>query len=245
MKKALIVWGGWDGHEPEQVAQLFKGILEKEQFDVELSDTLEAYSDLEKLLSLDLIVPVWTMGEIRNELADNVLAAVKKGVGIAGCHGGMCDSFRTNVNWQFMTGGQWVSHPGNDGVEYTVHMKYSSGMLLEGIEDFEVKSEQYYLHVDPAIEVLATTIFPVATGPHSTNGTVEMPVIWTKRWGNGRVFYNSLGHHADIIEMPEVTEIMRRGFLWAAEGKLTAEQKKDDLVSDQASSYTGMADSNY
>lgn len=245
MKKALIVWGGWDGHEPEQVAKLFKDILEKEQFEVEVSDTLEAYSDLDKLMSLDLIVPVWTMGEIRNELVDNVLAAVEKGVGIVGCHGGMCDSFRTNVNWQFMTGGQWVAHPGNDGVEYIVHMKYSSSMLLEGIEDFEVKSEQYYLHVDPAVEVLASTIFPVVTGPHSTNGSVEMPVVWTKRWGSGRVFYNSLGHHADIIEMPEVAEIMRRGFLWAAEGRSIAEYQNGGSDSVQGSSYTGMADSNY
>ncbi|AOZ94372.1 ThuA domain-containing protein [Paenibacillus crassostreae] len=240
MKKALIVWGGWDGHEPEQVAQLFKEILEKEQFEVEVSDTLEAFADLEKLLGLDLIVPAWTMGEIANGLVENVLTAVQSGVGIAGCHGGMCDSFRTNVDWQFMTGGQWVAHPGNDGVKYTVNMKYSSSMLLEGIQDFEVKSEQYYLHVDPAVEVLATTKFPIVPGPHAANGAVEMPVVWTKRWGSGRVFYNSLGHHADIIEMPVVSEIMRRGFLWSAEGKEVAGQQ--NTVS---ASYTGMADNNY
>ena len=243
MRKALIVWGGWDGHEPEQVAHVFKGILEKEHFAVEVSDTLESFADKDKLLGLDLIVPVWTMGEIRSELAENVLTAVQNGVGIAGCHGGMCDSFRTNVDWQFMTGGQWVAHPGNDGVEYTVNMKYSSSMLLDGIEDFQVKSEQYYLHVDPAVEILASTMFPVVPGPHSANGAVEMPVVWTKRWGSGRVFYNSLGHHAEIVEMPAVTEIMRRGFIWAADGKLASEQKNS--ASAQNNSYTGMVDNNY
>ncbi|MGF7050553.1 type 1 glutamine amidotransferase [Paenibacillus sp. DS2015] len=243
MRKALIVWGGWDGHEPEQVANIFRDVLEQQQFEVEVSDTLEAFSNREKLLELDLIVPVWTMGEISNELVDNVLAAVQSGVGIAGCHGGMCDSFRANVNWQFMTGGQWVAHPGNDGVEYKVNMKYSSGMLFEGIEDFEVKSEQYYLHIDPAVEVLATTTFPIADGPHATNRTVEMPVVWTKRWGAGRVFYNSLGHHADIVTIPQVQEMMRRGFLWAADGKQVAEQQ--DHVHDKSTAYNGMADSNY
>jgi type 1 glutamine amidotransferase len=128
----------------------------------------------------------------------------------------MCDSFRKSVHWQFMTGGQWVAHPGNDGVEYTVNIKNSSSTLVEGIEDFQVKSEQYYLHVDPAVEVLATTRFPVVEGPHSLNRAVDMPVVWSKRWGVGRVYYNSLGHQANIVEMPEVKELMRRGFLWAA-----------------------------
>lgn len=240
-KSALIVWGGWLGHQPEEVAGLFKGILEKEGFDVEVSDTLEAYADPEKLKSLDLIVPNWTMGQIEQHLVNNVLAAVQSGVGIAGTHGGMCDSFRLNVDWQFMTGGQWVAHPGNDGVEYVVEIKNSSSPLLEGIEDFVVKSEQYYLHVDPAVEVLATTRFPNpnVSGPHSTNKGVDMPVVWTKRWGLGRVFYCSLGHQANIIAMPQVTEIMRRGFLWAAEGK---EKAAAAGQSGSQGAYTGMQD---
>lgn len=218
-KKALIVWGGWDGHEPDQIAEIFKGILEDESFEVEVSNTLESYADLEKLKSLDLIVPHWTMGEISKKYVLNISAAVMSGVGIAGCHGGMCDSFRNNVDWQFMTGGNWVAHPGNDGVEYMVNIKHSSSLLLEGFDDFKVVSEQYYLHVDPAVEVLATTRFPVVDGPHKANGAVDMPVVWTKRWGLGRVFYNALGHKADIVAMPEVSSIMRRGFSWAAEGK--------------------------
>ncbi|MFX3650241.1 MAG: ThuA domain-containing protein [Paenibacillus sp.] len=238
MSKALIVWGGWDGHEPEQVAAIFERILKEEQFEVEVSNTLESYADAEKLLSLDLIVPLWTMGQIEQELVNNVSAAVQSGVGLAGLHGGMCDAFRNNVDWQFMTGGQWVAHPGNDGVEYMVNMKRGSSPLLDHIEDFQVKSEQYYLHVDPAVEVLATTRFPVVTGPHAANGPVDMPVVWTKRWGAGRVFYNSLGHHADIVDMKPVTEMMRSGFKWTAAGKELAKSR----VSAATEVYTGMAD---
>ncbi|WP_276356180.1 ThuA domain-containing protein [Cohnella caldifontis] len=219
MKQALIVWGGWDGHQPEEVAGIFRGLLEKEGFRAEVSDQLEEFADADKLKTLDLIVPVWTMGKIEPQLATNVSEAVQSGVGLAGCHGGMCDSFRENVEWQFMTGGQWVAHPGNDGVEYTVNITANSSPLVEGIEDFPVKSEQYYMHVDPAVEVLATTRFPTVPGPHSLNKPVDMPVVWTKRWGVGRVFYNSLGHQADIVRMPPVLELMRRGFLWAAQGK--------------------------
>ncbi|PNQ85868.1 ThuA domain-containing protein [Paenibacillus polymyxa] len=238
MRKALIVWGGWNGHEPEQVAAIFERILKEEQFEVEVSNTLDAYQDAEKLLGLNLIIPMWTMGQIEQELVNNVSAAVQSGVGLAGCHGGMCDSFRNNVDWQFMTGGQWVAHPGNDGVEYMVNIKRGSSPLLDHIEDFQVKSEQYYLHVDPAVEVLATTRFPVVPGPHSANGPVDMPVVWTKRWGSGRVFYNSLGHHADIIDIPQVTEMMRSGFLWTAAGKQAATSYGSSL----AEAYTGMAD---
>lgn len=242
-KQALIVWGGWLGHQPEEVAAIYKEVLEGEGFTVEVSNSLDAFADAEKLKQLDLIVPNWTMGEIDKKLIFNIMAAVQAGTGIAGTHGGMCDAFRNNVDWQFMTGGNWVAHPGNDGVRYTVNIKHSSSSLLAGIEDFEVESEQYYLHFDPAVEVLATTRFPNpnVVGPHSTNSPVDMPVVWTKRWGAGRVFYCSLGHQANIIAMPQVTEIIRRGFVWAAEGKKLAEAGEVGVVS---GIYTGMGDSN-
>jgi len=236
MKKALIVWGGWDGHQPKEVAEIFRGQLVEEGFEVEVSDTLEAFADGAKLKGLDLIVPVWTMGRIEQDWVNNVSAAVQSGVGLAGCHGGMCDSFRDNTDWQFMTGGQWIAHPGNDGTEHKVEIKAGSSPLVEGIDDFVVSTEQYYLHVDPANEVLATTRFPLAPGPHSTNKAVDMPVVWTKRWGQGRVYYNSLGHQANIMEIPVVKELMRRGFNWCAEGKALA--KADE----SQEAYTGMQD---
>ena len=231
MRKALIVWGGWDGHDPEQVAQIFANVLEAEDFDVEVSDTLDSFLDVDRLKSLDLIVPVWTMGTITNEQVNPVVEAVAHGVGLAGCHGGMCDAFRESVQWQFLTGGNWVSHPGGDGVEYVVNIKHGSSPLMEGLSDFAVSSEQYYLHIDPAVEVLATTRIPGVNWYHASNGQVDMPVVWTKRWGHGRVFYCSLGHKANIMEMETPQEIMRRGFLWCADGKrLAVEQNLDPSI---------------
>lgn len=242
MKKALIVWGGWDGHEPEQVAAIFTEMLREAQFEVEVSTTLAVFDDADKLMGLDLIVPVWTMDEIAREQVDNISAAVQNGTGLAGCHGGMCDAFRKNTDWQFMTGGQWVAHPGNDGVKYTVHIPESTHPLVAGLEDFEVTTEHYYLHVDPAVEVLATTRFPLVDGPHRLNKPVDMPVVWTKYWGVGRVYYHSLGHHADIVALPQVKEMLRRGLLWAAEGKAEAQNLigKEPVI---GNSYSGMADS--
>lgn len=219
-KKALIFQGGWDGHEPALVAARFASILEKNGFETEISDTLDCLTDGEALKELDLLVPCWTMGEIPWEYTQNVLRAVESGVGIAGCHGGMCDAFRNDTDWQFMTGGQWVAHPGNDGTEYTVNICRGSSPIIEGLEDFTVRSEQYYVHVDPAIEVLATTRFPVAQGPHGANKAVDVPVTWTKFWGEGKVFYCSLGHHDDVFEKyPAAQIMMERGMLWAAKGE--------------------------
>ena len=213
---ALIVWGGWNGHEPRQVAELHAGALREHGFAVEIADTLDVFCDAEKLKRLALIVPVWTMGEIKNEQLRPVLAAVESGVGLAGCHGGMCDAFRLSTEWQFMTGGQWVAHPGNDKVTYAVKITDRQHVITRGIEDFQVTSEQYYVHVDPANKVLATTRFPTAPGPHSPNGPVDLPVAWTRLWGQGRVFYSSLGHVAATAREPHVLRLQTRGMLWAA-----------------------------
>lgn len=220
MKKALIFQGGWDGHEPQLTSKRFAGLLQKNGYKVTVSDTLDCLSDLEALKELDLIVACWTMGSIDHQYVKNIAAAVGSGVGLAGCHGGMCDSFRQDTEWQFITGGQWVSHPGGDGVRYRVNIRHGSSPIVEGLEDFEVCSEQYYLHVDPAVEVLATTRFPIVPYYHMSNKEVDMPVAWTKFWGNGRVFYNSLGHHDDVFEKsPQAQVLMERGMLWAAQGR--------------------------
>jgi len=207
MKKALIVWGGWNGHEPEQVAHIFKESLEQYKFQVEISNTLDSFKDVEKLKKLDLIVPIWTMGSIENEQLKGVMEAVSSGVGIAGVHGGMCDAFRQSVDWQYMTGGQWVAHPGGDGVKYVVKIVDHLHPITNGLKDIQVASEKYYMHVDPAVHILAVTYFD----------DTAMPIAWIKKWGKGRVFYTSLGHVANIAAQPDVRELTIRGFLWAAE----------------------------
>jgi type 1 glutamine amidotransferase len=217
-KRALIVWGGWDGHEPDRVAELFAGILRLEGFEVEVRDTLAAFDDAERVRGFHLIVPVWTMGSIEPRREASVLAAVRAGAGIAGCHGGMCDSFRQNTEWQFMTGGQWVAHPGNDGVRYRVEIcRDNPHPVTAGLPDFDVVSEQYYMHTDPGNNVLAVTRFPApgVDGPHAGNPCL-MPQVWTKTYGQGRVFYTALGHQRAVLEPETPREIMRRGLLWAA-----------------------------
>ena len=221
--KALITWGGWEGHEPEKVATVFRNMLESEGMAVTLTDSLACFDEAEALRDLDLIVPVWTMSELSRQAAINVSEAVSRGTGLAGCHGGMCDAFRSNVLWQCMTGANWVSHPGGDGVKYTVQITDREHELVAGIDSFEVSSEQYYLHVDPANHVLATTRFPTVTWYHSPNGPVEMPVAWTRRWGLGRVYYNALGHKAEVIASGPAQEMLRRGLIWAARGRQAAD----------------------
>jgi len=214
MKKALVTWGGWDGHEPRQCSEIVISILKNEGYEVNVFDTLDCYADEKAMMSLDIIVPLWTQSEITKEQEDGLLEAVKGGVGIAGWHGGIGDSFRNNTEYQWMVGGQWVAHPGGM-VEYEVNIVKKNDPIVAGITDFKMHSEQYYMHIDPSNEVLATTTF---SGEYAewTKGCV-MPVIWKRMWGKGRVFYTSLGHNAsDFNRVPEIGEIVRRGMLWAS-----------------------------
>ena len=213
MKSAMFVWGGWDGHEPKLCVDIFAPLLEENGFRVEISDTLDSYLNREKLMALDLIVPVWTMGTITDAQERGLLEAVRSGVGIAGWHGGMADSFRNNTEYQFMVGGQWVAHPGGV-IDYEVNIVDHEDPIMAGLDDFRMHSEQYYMHVDPSNQVLATTTF---TGDHAywIDGVV-MPVVWKRRYGQGRVFYASLGHVAKDFDVPEAREIVKRGMLWAS-----------------------------
>ncbi|HPP66624.1 MAG TPA: ThuA domain-containing protein [bacterium] len=214
MKKALVVWGGWDGHEPKKCVDIFVPLLSENNFEVEISNTLDSFLDEKKLEPLNLIVICWTMGTITSQQEQGLLAAVKNGIGIAGWHGGMADSFRNNTEYQFMVGGQWVAHPGGI-VKYRVNIMDKKDPITKGIDDFDVESEQYYMHVDPSNHVLATTTFEGTDDTPWIKGCV-MPAAWKKIYGKGRVFYCSVGHVAKDFEIPEAREIVKRGMLWAA-----------------------------
>lgn len=212
MREALIVWGGWSGHQPEQCAGIVAGMLEEDGFKVYVENSTEAFAD-PGLGQMSLIVPICTMSKIEKEELDNLSRAVRGGVGLAGFHGGMGDAFREAVEYQFMCGGQWVAHPGNV-IDYRVNVTRPDDPIMAGIEDFPYRSEQYYMHVDPSNEVLATTRF---SGEHAPwiEGVV-MPVVWKRHHAAGRVFYSSLGHVAAEFEVPQMRTIFRRGMQWAA-----------------------------
>lgn len=210
--RALIAWGGWDGHTPDKSAAVVADMLRAEGFDVVVAQGTEGFAD-SGLAAFDLIVPVITMSTIEKDQLANLVAAVEGGTGLAGFHGCMCDSFRNEVEYQFMTGANWVAHPG-DIIDFTVTISAPDDPIVAGVGDFAYRSEQYYMHVDPANEVLATTTF---SGEHCawTKGVV-MPVVWKRRHGAGRVFYSALGHTADEFAVPQMATIFRRGALWAA-----------------------------
>lgn len=215
--KALFTYGGWDGHAPETYRDMLVPWLEEEGFEVVVSDTLDPYTDEALMESLDLVVQIWTMGEISEEQLKGLLTAVENGMGIAGWHGGLGDAFRIATRYQFMIGGQWVEHPGNDGIPYRVNITDHEDPITAGLDDFDVVSEQYYMHVDPNNKVLATTTFNGDHDPWVKDAT--MPVVWKRIYGSGRVFYTSLGHQPDVYDIPEAYTILKRGILWASRSK--------------------------
>lgn len=220
-KQVLFVWGGWDGHEPEQCRDIFVPWMREQGATVTVADNLDVYKNQPLMSSLDLIVQIWTMGTITNEQEKGLLQAVQNGIGLAGWHGGLCDSFRNNTEYQFMTGGQWVAHPGGV-IDYDVQIVDHQDEVTAGLGDFHMKSEQYYMHVDPNVKVLATTTFG---DEHASwiKGCI-VPIAWKKYYGEGRVFYTSLGHVAQDFGVPEALAIMQRGIIWASLSKYAAKE---------------------
>ncbi|MCC7357838.1 MAG: ThuA domain-containing protein [Anaerolineales bacterium] len=214
MPKALCAWGGWEGHTPAASMNLYVPWLQAGGFEVDVVNGSAVYADAERMAQYQLIVQCITMATIKPEEEQGLLAAVKAGAGLGGWHGGLADSFRQNTDYQWMVGGQWVAHPGGL-IDYTVQIIVPDDPLTQGLPaEFPVHSEQYYLHVDPGNRVLATTTF---SGEHApwVAGTV-MPVVWTRYYGQGRVFFCALGHQApEFSAQPVARELVRRGLLWA------------------------------
>jgi len=217
--KALFVYGGWPGHEPAKCRDLFVPWLRSRGFDVVVADTQDPYADAALMSDVDLVVQIWTMGTIAKEPLQGLLAAVKGGTGLAGWHGGLADAYRQETEYQYMVGGSWVSHPGGI-IDYRVRIVDHEDPITAGLGDFAVRTEQYFMHVNPNNKVLATTTFGADHDPWIDGCT--MPVAWKKVYGNGRVFYTSLGHTADVFDTPEALEIVRRGMLWAGESRRAA-----------------------
>ena len=210
-KNVLVIWGGWEGHKPNLFASHVEKWLISQNANYQINNSLNAYDNLKELIKYDLIIQSVTLGQISENQEANLVKAVRSGVGIAGAHGGLADSFRNNTNYQFMIGGQFVKHPGGK-VKFKINML--DDKLTEGLDDFEIFTEQYYLHYDPNIEIIANTKFNGETFPWIED--VVMPVSWKKTYGKGKVFYISIGHDPDEFMMHEDGwKLLTRGFVWA------------------------------
>lgn len=223
-RKILFTYGGWDGHEPEKFRDYLVSWMKEEGAEVIASPVLDPYADKATMDSIDLVVQIFTMSQISKEQEKGLLDAVEKnGTGMAGWHGGMCDAFRNNTEYQYMTGGQWVSHPGGV-IDYRVNITDQADEVTKGLKDFDMHSEQYYMHIDPNVKVLATTRF---------NGKINswidgciIPVTWKKMYGKGRIFYTSVGHNLDhISKIPDAIEMLKRGIKWASASKYLPAEK--------------------
>jgi hypothetical protein len=211
-KKVLFVYGGWEGHQPQAMHDLYVPWLESIGAEVVSSNSLESYADTALMNAIDLIIQTWTLGEISQPQLNGLLKAVSNGTGFAGWHGGVVDAFRNELQYHLMTGGQFLSHPGGI-VTYAVNVTAPNDPIMHGLQDFAVNTEQYYVLTDPTIEVLATTTFTGEHDPLLKGRTI--PVIWKHRYGEGRVFVNTIGHKIEDHAIPEFETSMRRGIVWA------------------------------
>jgi len=225
-KKALIVRGGWDGHQPVAATDLFVPFLEANGFDVRIEEANEIYTDEAVMAETDLILQSVTMSEISREAFAGLRDAIIAGTGFAGWHGGIADSYRNNSDYLQLVGGQFATHPskapelragdGSDNfLTYTVHITDRDHEITRGLDDFELTTEQYWVLHDDLIDVLATTTHPVQPY-HPWHRPITSPVVWTRLWGEGRIFVATPGHSPEVLEDPNVRTLIERGLLWAS-----------------------------
>ncbi|WP_159621199.1 ThuA domain-containing protein [Ruania rhizosphaerae] len=224
-RRALVVRGGWEGHAPVEATDMFLPFLREHGFEVEVHDSLDVYSDAEAMAATDLIVQCWTMGTIEKDQFSGLAAAVAAGTGFAGWHGGIADSFRNTNHYLHLVGGQFATHPSRpaeqcEGEQHDNYLPHrvnviSDHEVVAGIEDFDLDTEQYWVLTDDLIDVHATTTHP-AREDQPWHREVTCPAVWTRDWGEGRVFVATPGHSVDVLEHPSVRTIIERGLLWAA-----------------------------
>lgn len=227
-RTAVVVRGGWDGHQPEQATDLFLPHLREHGFAVEIFDSPEPYADAELMARTDLIVQCMTMSTIEPDQLRGLIAAVEAGTGFAGWHGGIADSYRSSSDYLHLVGGQFATHPGkapserhggmeDNYVPYTVEITDvgREHPITAGIEQFALETEQYWVLADSYIDVLATTTQKVRPWD-PWHREVTSPAIWTRRWGAGRIFVSTPGHRVDVLEDLTVRTIIERGLLWAS-----------------------------
>jgi uncharacterized protein len=216
VSRILYLCGGWRGHNPGGVAGWLVPKLGDLGFDVELTLDPEALGG--DLSEFDVVLLGWTQCDTAERLAPDVedafLDSVSRGLGVAGWHG-MAASFRASLRYNMLVGGNCVSHPGGEGVRvpYKVRITQPEHPTTVGVSDFDVASEQYYMHVDTNNKVLAETTFDGADIPWIDGLT--SPVAWTRMWGEGRVFYMSVGHYVEDLQHPDAERLLLQGVRWA------------------------------
>ena len=213
--RALVVRGGWEGHAPVETTELFIPSLLDAGLQVEVADSLDVYADGDLLRQTDLVVQCWSEGELTEEQSAGLVAAVAAGTGFAGWHGGVLAAFRDR-EYQRMVGGVFLFHPA-EFLTYRVEIAADRAghPVVAGLAAFDVHSEQYWVLTDERNTVLATTSVASEDGGQGA-GPVRMPVVWTRRWGAGRVFVSALGHRVADLREPAVRTLTARGLLWAA-----------------------------
>ena len=222
-RRALVVRGGWEGHDPVGATNRFIPVLRDAGFVVDVVDDLAVYDDADRIDRADLIVHCWSMGSLTDDQETNLVAAVRNGTVFAGWHGGIIGTNVSNPAYLRMVGGRFLFHP-QGFHDYTVVVDpapVEDGEITAGLEDFTVHTEQYWVLSDSHSTVLATSVFEPATDSEWAE-PVTMPVTWTRRWGAGRVFVCTLGHQVTDFDVPETAAVISRGLLWAARGAQAA-----------------------
>jgi len=201
MKKALIIWGGWEGHTPKLIADRIGELLEKDNYNVTITCDFAVLIN-DELIKYDVIVPVWSCGINGEYYLKQLLEAVKSGVGLATFHGGI--NWFEDEKYYKMIGALYLDDSSEE--KYIIKITDKKHPITVGLDDFNIISEKYYMQVDPSNNVLTIADF----------SGIETPVAWTKNYGKGRIFYTSLAHSSEHFFSNSNMTMILNGIKWCS-----------------------------
>lgn len=203
--KTLLLTGGtihdWQGCGDE----IERILRTADKFDVtRVNDDLSVL-EAPNLDAYDVLVLYWTRGDLTDAQRDGLLNWIASGKGFAGVHSATA-SFRECPEFHEMLGGIFRTHP--KPYEYTVEIVDYQHPIMRDMDDFTVFDEQYIMDLEPGLHILAEA-------KYEGEG---VPVVWTKSWGDGRVYYLALGHDVEACRNEHFALLLIRGTAWAAGG---------------------------
>ena len=202
----------------------------------------DSFFEPEKLKDFDAVLFLNTTGEVfkskeagrEDRLKKSLVDFVKSGKGLIGTHSAT-DTYKKWKDFNDMMGGAFAGHPWHTKIRVkNLEPGHPLNAAFAG-KDFEIADEIYQFRKDTASAderrmLLSLSGEIVDKGKGNTGKEGLYPIAWLDKYGDGRIFYCSLGHRDEIYWNPVILKHYLAGIQYAL-GDLDAEDEPRKITS--------------
>ena len=202
----------------------------------------DSFFEPEKLKDFDAVLFLNTTGEVfkskeagrEERLKKSLVDFVKSGKGLIGTHSAT-DTYKKWKDFNDMMGGAFAGHPWHTKIRVkNLEPGHPLNAAFAG-KDFEIADEIYQFRKDTASAderrmLISLSGEIVDKGKGNTGKEGLYPIAWLDKYGDGRIFYCSLGHRDEIYWNPVILKHYLAGIQYAL-GDLDAEDEPRKITS--------------